>query len=112
MKAIWRHPYVVSVLRVAVLLSLTTIYACQCARQSKCEWVMVPDDRNAKYAEEGYAIVCFRNYENNKQKCFLTIKLSLAEKIYGKKFKYSEVEFDHDKSPKEVLDIKACQPTP
>lgn len=72
---------------------------------------MVPDEKNDKFTEEGYAMVCLRNYELNRQKCFITIKLSLAERIYSRKFKYSELKLDEDKSPNEILDIKPCDPS-
>jgi len=86
-------------------------YGCEFIHRYKCVWFLVPEPDHEQYVDlaKGWVSVCIRNYEINKQKCYLKAKMDLAEKVNGKPFKFSDVEISEDSFPREVVSIKLCK---
>ena len=84
--------------------------SCDIFARFKCEWYLVPDLSQKDSVEPGWVSVCIRNYNINKQKCFLKAKLALAEEVYAKKFKYYSAEINTDSFPREVKSVEVCEP--
>jgi hypothetical protein len=91
------------------LILLASVYSgCDFFRKKKCEWYLIADESMSPLAKPGYASVCIRNYELNRQKCAMVIKLTEAEKVFSKKFRLSDLEVNEDVFPKEITSIKPC----
>jgi hypothetical protein len=70
---------------------------------------MVPDLEKKHLVDPGWVSVCLRNYEINKQKCSLKAKYELAESVFGKPFRYVDVEIYAKVFPREVKSVKVCE---
>ncbi len=92
------------------ILGIILLMGCDPNRHQKCEWYLVPEPDHIDLVEKGWVSLCARNYHNNKQRCFIQAKLDFAEKIYGKAFRFSNLELD-DSHPAKVKSIKICTPT-
>lgn len=94
---------------ILVLLSLGLVTSCDPDRKKKCEWYLVPELRHKDTVEAGWVSLCAKNYTTMKQKCFIQAKLDYAEKVFGKKFKYSDMKLDDKGFPKKVKSIEFCE---
>lgn len=82
---------------------------CDPNRERYCEWYLVPEPRHE--APAGYIPVCARNYTNNKQNCRLKATLAFAQRVYGKPFRYVDLEIAEGRFPRTVTAIQRfCQP--
>jgi hypothetical protein len=97
--------YTAAIVIIAGLIGLT---ACDPEHKKKCEWYLMPNPDAKTKVEEGYIPVCARNLIINKEDCRLQAKLDYSKKIYGQKFKYSDLKVDEGRYPKKVLSIKKC----
>jgi len=77
--------------------------------KKKCEWYLVPDLKNKHLVESGWVSLCARNYKVDRQKCYFQSKLELAEAIYGKPIRYSDMEIDESQFPRVVLNAPLCE---
>jgi hypothetical protein len=82
--------------------------------KSKCEWYAMPEPDNKDKVDEGYIPICVRNYVTNKQNCQLQAPLELAQNIYQKAFRYTDMVIDMEgRFPRKILKIKEfCTPEP
>ena len=95
--------------KLILLISMVSLFSgCDFFRKKKCEWYLIADESMSALAKPGYASVCIRNYELNRQKCAMVIKLTEAEKVFSKKFRLSDLEVNEDVFPKEITSIKPC----
>jgi hypothetical protein len=78
--------------------------------KDKCEWYLVPDLKNKELIEPGFVSLCARNYKIDRQKCYLQSTLALAEGIYNKPIRFSDMQIDEDKFPKMVVSAPPCSP--
>lgn len=85
------------------------LLGCDPQRHKKCEWYLVPEPDHIELVAKGWVSLCARNYQNNKQRCFIQAKLDFAEKVYGKAFRFSDLELDKS-NPNKVISIKICDP--
>lgn len=83
---------------------------CDPERKKKCEWYLMPEPSLSGTTDPGYIPVCARNLTNNKQYCKLQAELEFSKRIYGKKFRYSEMKIDDvGRFPKKILSIEPCE---
>ena len=85
------------------------ISACDPDRHKECEWYLVPEPDHRELVKEGWVSLCARNYENNKQRCYLQAKISYAEKVYGTPFRFTSLKLDKTAFPRKIISIKACR---
>lgn len=90
------------------LLVAIWVSGCDPNHKKKCEWHLVPELRHKQTVEPGWVSLCAKNYVTMKQKCFIQAKLGFSEKIYGRKFRYVDLELDEKSFPKKVSTIKFC----
>jgi len=98
-------PMLVTMLGIILVFSSS----CDVFARFKCDWYLVPDLSQKDSVEPGWVSVCIRNYNINKQKCFLKAKLALAEEVYGKTFRYYNAEINTDTFPREVVSVELCE---
>ena len=91
------------------LSTLTLSYGCDIHRLKKCEWYLVPEPQHKKLVEDGWVPLCARNYATKKQRCYFQAKLDFAEKIYGKKFRFVDIEFEEYPIPRKILSANSCE---
>ena len=100
-------------MRIHIFMTLlTTLFllgGCDQDGINDCHWYLVPEPLNQKQAAAGMVAVCARNYVTNKQRCRLQAKLEFAKKVYGKKFKLTELEIEKSGPfPRTVNSLKPC----
>ena len=88
---------------------IPTIVGCDEISRLKCDWYLVPDLEQRHTVEKGWVSVCIKNYEINKQRCFLKANMKLAERVYAKKFRYYDAEINTKEFPREVTSIDLCE---
>jgi hypothetical protein len=84
---------------------------CDWWAQRQCAWYLMPDTDKKREGttEQGFIPVCARNLDVNKEYCQIQATLEFAEKSYGKKFRYIDMELDLNSSfPRKVSNIKFC----
>ena len=97
---------------IAIFGILLTLMACDPDRLKKCEWYLVPEPDHKHLVSSDWVPLCARNYTTNKQKCYLKAKFDFAEQVYGKAFRYADMELDDSQGrPHRVLGIETCQPS-
>lgn len=94
---------------ITLFLAIGTLLSCDMLRQRKCEWYLVPEPKHRHLIEKGWVTLCAKNYRLGRQKCFLKAPLKLAEEMYGKPFRYSELKLKETEFPREVLEVKPCK---
>lgn len=77
--------------------------------KDKCEWYLIPDLKNKHLIEPGWVSLCARNHKINRQKCYLQSKIELAEAVYGKTIRYSDMKINEDQFPRVVLSVPLCE---
>ena len=98
-------------LKISILIFFMSMSsACDCQNTTKCEWEIALDNENADMASDGYVTVCIRNFNINRQKCFIEIERNLFESTQNKKFIYREIEIDPAKMPRRIKSLSACKP--
>lgn len=91
-----------------IVLALVPLTACDPEHKEKCEWYLVPDVERIGQADEGYIPVCARNYVVNKQDCRLQTTQPFAEKVYQRRFRYTDLRIKNYRAPRTVEEIRFC----
>ena len=95
----------------AVLGLLALVVAgCDPFRKKKCEWYLVPEPKHIDQVGMGFVSLCATNYILDRRRCYLQAKIELAEKMYGKPFRYSELELSEKEFPRTVVNVVECTP--
>ena len=81
---------------------------CDYVARYRCEWFITPEPDHRNIVEHGYVSVCLRNFEINKQQCFLKASMSLAQKYFKVPIRYVDVEISTESWPHEIVDVKKC----
>ena len=87
---------------------LWLLLSCDPYRKDKCEWYLEPEPKHREFVEKGWVSLCARNFELGRQQCFLQARLEFAEKVFGKKFRYSTLKLDEKSFPRKIIDLKVC----
>jgi hypothetical protein len=95
-----------------MVLSFAMLFvsSCDSARLKKCEWYLVPEERHIQYVANGWVSICARNYVNKKERCYLRMKLTAAEKVYGKAVTFDSLDLGKG-AIKEIKSYRTCTPT-
>lgn len=80
---------------------------CDPQRTKQCEWYLEPDLKSTQKLERDWVPLCVKNYKINRQKCHLFSKIDLAESVYGKTLRYSELEID---KKRQIHKVDTCEP--
>ena len=83
--------------------------ACDPYRKKECEWYLVPEPDHQHHAEKGWVALCARNFTLGREKCYLQAPFDLAEKIYGKTLRFSDIDFSGS-LPQKIKSVKLCTP--
>lgn len=83
--------------------------ACDPDGKEQCAWTLEPEPSLISKVEEGFIPVCARNRTTQKQDCRLQTNLEFAKKIYGKRFRYVDLEIDSVVLPRTIKRITFCQ---
>ncbi|MFK7825401.1 MAG: hypothetical protein AB8G05_14705 [Oligoflexales bacterium] len=92
------------------MLLFIFIQSCDCQNTSKCEWHLEVDKKNMDMASDGFVSMCIKNYNINRQKCFVEIEKSRINEVLGKTFIYRDIEIDSTKMPRKIVSFKECKP--
>lgn len=92
----------------SIALAITIYLNYDFYNKEKCEWFLVPDLKAKDLIEPGWVSLCARNYKIDRQRCYYQSKLELAEGIYGKPIRYSDMKIDNDKFPRVVVSAPPC----
>ena len=96
-------------LRFAVLWGLSLmVLGCDSDGKKQCAWVLEPEPKLKGTTDPGFIPVCARNRGNNKEDCRLQTTLEYAQKIYGRKFRYTDLRVESPGLPRTVAGIKFC----
>lgn len=90
-------------------INLLLIAGCDPHRMKKCEWYLIPEADHRHHVEPGWVSLCARNPVNRKQRCMFKATLEYAEKVYGVKFRLSEMKYEEKPLPRKILEIRACE---
>lgn len=93
-------------MKACVLLLL--LLACDPEGKKDCAWVLEPEPKLKGKTDEGYIPVCARNRNTMKQDCRFQATLDYAEQVFGKKFRYDDIDFDSVRIPRTIKKIKFC----
>ena len=100
--------------RILLIISITTfmfvLSACDPLHKDKCEWYLDPEPKHRDLITPGWVSVCARNFEINRQKCYLKMRFDMAKKVFNKPFKLSDLVLKEDVFPREVLSVTLCSP--
>jgi hypothetical protein len=95
-----------------LILTSGTFFGCDPHNKKKCEWYLMPEPSLIGKSSPGFIPVCARNLTINKEYCRLEASMDLAKSVYGKKFRFDDMEIDKaGRFPKKVvkIDFSACQ---
>ena len=82
--------------------------ACDPEGKKQCAWVLEPEPNLKGTTDPGFIPVCARNRATMKEDCRLQTTLDYAEKVYGRKFRYTDLRVESPGLPRTVADIKFC----
>lgn len=101
-----------SFIRFAFFALLTLFMSgCDPYHKNKCAWYLVPEPDHISLVEPGWVSLCARNYQNDKQRCYIKATLEYAKAVNGKPFRLSTMKLREDGPyPREILSIKSCKP--
>ena len=88
--------------------ALLLLAGCDPHRMKKCEWYLIPEPDHRHLVEPGWVSLCARNPVTRKQKCMFKAPLEFSEKVYGVKFRLSELDYEETPLPRKIKSIKAC----
>ncbi len=94
--------------KLIVLLSFVWVVGCDPDGRKDCDWVLEPEPNNVANVEPGFVPVCARNRKTMKEDCRMQATLEFAKKVYGRKFRLSEVEYSTKTYPKTISDLTYC----
>jgi hypothetical protein len=77
--------------------------------KGKCEWYLVPEEKHKDLVQEGWVALCARNYRIDRQKCYLSATVEVAEAVYGKPVIYDELVINEKKFPREISRARNCK---
>jgi len=97
-----------SITRAMAVICLFWVAGCDPDGRKDCDWVLEPEPNNTQEVEAGYIPVCARNRKTMKEDCRMQATLEFAKKVYGRKFRLSEVEYSNKTYPKTVVDLTYC----
>ncbi len=95
--------------RLKLILCLAFLLT-QCDPEGKknCDWTLEPEPSLKGQSQDGFIPVCARNRVTMKQDCRFQTKLDYAKNIYGKNFKYIDIEVESPALPRTITKIKLC----
>ncbi len=95
---------------VYLMLGALTLFSCDPSHKKKCEWYLMPEPTLIGTSSPGYIPVCARNLTIDKEYCRIEATLEFAKSVYGKKFRFDDMEIDKSgKFPKKVIAIDLTQ---
>jgi len=88
---------------------LASLSGCDFLAKRKCEWYVVPEIKHISMVEPGWASVCLKNYNLGKQKCFLKLRVEIAESLDGKPVRYNDLDIDETTMPRTIHSAETCE---
>lgn len=96
---------------IMLLATFSMGISCDPYHKEKCEWYLEPEPEHIDLVEPGWVSLCARNFERNKQRCYLKATIEYAKAVQGKPFRYSTMKVKNEGPyPREVESIKTCKP--
>lgn len=89
-------------------LLLLFFIACDPEGKKQCAWTLEPEPNLIGKTEAGFIPVCARNRNTQKQDCRLQTNLEFAQKVWGKRFRYVDMEIDSVSLPRTIKRITFC----
>lgn len=85
------------------------LWACDPEGQKECAWVLEPEAKLSGTTDPGMIPVCARNRTTMKEDCRLQTSLDYAQKAYGRRFRYVDLEIVSPGLPRTIKEIKFCE---
>ena len=89
-------------------LLLLALFGCDPDGKRQCAWVLEPESKLDGTAQPGFIPTCARNRQTMKEDCRLQATLEYAQKVYGQKFRYVDLQLAKEGLPRTVEGIKFC----
>lgn len=89
-------------------LFVSVMMGCDNDGKKQCSWVLEPEPKLAGTTEQPMIPVCARNRQTFKEDCRLQAPLDYAEKVYGRKFRYSDIKVSSAGIPRTIEQIQFC----
>lgn len=97
-----------SCFQILILSLIFGFYGCDSDGKKQCSWVLEPEPKLQGSTESPLIPVCARNRQTFKEDCRLQAPLEFAEKVYGRKFRYTDLKVASSGIPRTVKHIQFC----
>jgi hypothetical protein len=92
----------------SVMLLMILTLGCDNDGKKQCSWVLEPEPKLMGSTEPPMIPVCARNRQTFKEDCRLQAPLDYAEKVYGRKFRYTGIKVSSAGIPRTIQRIEFC----